>query len=557
MPSLWVRLKEGLAPLVALFKGAKVLPDSSEIKWAPVPPMSYPARIKKEHYNVQCRLEGIFEFEPDIGTSLPVGEHILTVTFLPADEEMEVLRKALKVTVDKATPQLTWKAPHPINDGTPLSRKQLAAGCVNLPSGEYIYNPPPKSKLPIGQHTLSVEYIPEEEFRNNYKSAFISVPITVNPMIQPVIEWNPKGEIYYEERLSKSNILTATCPGFDGAIHYDPPEDALLQAGDGQNVRAIFTPLNRNEFRMAHYDMTLDVKRAIPRIDWPTPNFIYEGTALNSNHLNASNDLIPSTTAVYKYKPGIGCYDLPPGQHTLTLEFTPDHNLLKNYAPHVYTNTITVRAKKIPVIMWCDEEFLPSIHYGQELSRSNIYNAICRSYLEDGEEKRDDGAFGGTFSYDPPYGSILDTTAEETDDDEKAYDDLYMHYTRQQDLEEGPHSDFNKVGQLADLRAEDMMLAKNKNNALFVDSTLFPYNKHAKVHPLKREKVEYHTITLTFTPNSTTEYETIVITKKLRVVRCPVGIVWEYEDVEELLKNEALNEKQLTATIGKYTSTRI
>ena len=69
--------------------------------------------------------------------------------------------------------------------------------------------------------------------------------------------------------------------------------------------------------------------------------------------------------------------------------------------------------------------------------------------------------------------------------------------------------------------------------------------------------MEYHTITLTFTPTSTMEYETIVITKKLRVVRCPVGIVWEYEDVEELLKNEALNEKQLTATIGKYTSTRI
>ena len=99
----------------------------------------------------------------------------------------------------------------------------------------------------------------------------------------------------------------------------------MLQAGPNQLIKAMFTPYNRNEIRLASMEQFLTVKKAIPRIAWEEPVAIYSGTELTEAQLNATNDLVPSETAIYKYDPPLGA-TLEPGEVTLTLTFTPDES---------------------------------------------------------------------------------------------------------------------------------------------------------------------------------------------------------------------------------------
>ena len=156
---LWGNIKDALA-------GKKIHILGGRIEW-PVPPaLAYPGRLKKEHFDAKCNVPEVFEFEPGVGGSLGVGEHQLVATFLPEDPEHPVLHKVHHIVVERANPNVAWKAPFEINEGTPLGRKQLSAACIDLPGGEYNYNPPQKSKLTIGNHTLHCEYIPEFEYVN-------------------------------------------------------------------------------------------------------------------------------------------------------------------------------------------------------------------------------------------------------------------------------------------------------------------------------------------------------------------------------------------------------
>ena len=138
-------------------------------EWEPVGKLVYPCQLKREHFKCSSSVEGIFEYEPGVGATLPVGKHTLTVTFLPADEELESQVARREVIVEKAIPQVTWKAPGYINEGTPLGKKQQNAVCINLPSGEYNYDPPSRAKLVVGEYTLKCEYIPEPEYRKTIK----------------------------------------------------------------------------------------------------------------------------------------------------------------------------------------------------------------------------------------------------------------------------------------------------------------------------------------------------------------------------------------------------
>ena len=164
-----------------LFGSKKMEPVGFE--WEPVGKLVYPCQLKRDHFKCSSSVEGIFEYEPGVGANLPVGKHILIVTFLPADEELESQVARREVVVEKAIPQVTWNAPGYINEGTPLGKKQQNAVCINLPSGEYNYDPPSRAKLVVGEYTLKCEYIPEPEYRKNFASCFLEVPLKVIPMV--------------------------------------------------------------------------------------------------------------------------------------------------------------------------------------------------------------------------------------------------------------------------------------------------------------------------------------------------------------------------------------
>ncbi len=407
-----------LKSLIDWFKGPKVHGEGDrEIVWVTPPALSYPGKLTKDHFKAACELEGVFEFEPGPGATLPVGDHELIATFLPADPEIDKKIKKHKFTVAKAIPSCTWKNPSSITEGTTLGRKQLNAACVNLPGGDYEYTPPNRHQLKIGVHTLKVVYTPAHEYSRNYDSVALEVEIEVVPMQIPVLEWRGTAigvdgvgssthldPITFGDTLGKHNAFTATCSTTEGRFEYDPEEGFMPQAGSSQNIRVTFHPTNRNRYKRVIKDMKIDVHRATPVIHWAKPERIYFGTPLSEEQLNASNELMPNAHAIFKYDPPLGS-KLPVGENKLSCTFTADPNIMANYEkPTVYV-TLLIIPKKVPIIDWPEFEH---IGYGEEISRENIANARCNSYLENGEPCTEDELFGGTIKYEPINGKILE-----------------------------------------------------------------------------------------------------------------------------------------------------
>lgn len=134
--------------------------------------------------NAVANVPGTFEYNPGFGTLLEAGSgQLLSVTFTPDDLEnyLPVTQtNELNVTIGgKTLPKITWNAPLPILQGTPLGPLQLNA-TANAP-GTFTYSPADDTVLPIGNdHVLNVTFTP-----NNpavYTSASKSVTIDVVPL---------------------------------------------------------------------------------------------------------------------------------------------------------------------------------------------------------------------------------------------------------------------------------------------------------------------------------------------------------------------------------------
>jgi hypothetical protein len=86
------------------------------------------------------------------------------------------------LTIQQATPMLTWAAPAAITYGSALSSSQLDAA-ASVP-GTFVYNPPAGTVLPAGVgETLSVTFTPTDT--TDYTAAGTSTTITVNPAAPP------------------------------------------------------------------------------------------------------------------------------------------------------------------------------------------------------------------------------------------------------------------------------------------------------------------------------------------------------------------------------------
>lgn len=84
------------------------------------------------------------------------------------------------VRMSQVVPILTWVAPDPITEGTPLGFAQLRARSV-VP-GTFSYNPPVGSVLAAGTQTLSVSFTPNDKIA--YTTASLSVQIQVEGAAQ-------------------------------------------------------------------------------------------------------------------------------------------------------------------------------------------------------------------------------------------------------------------------------------------------------------------------------------------------------------------------------------
>ncbi len=148
------------------------------ITWTTPTPITYGTALGAAQLNASSPVSGTFLYSPAAGTVLSPGQQTLTVKFTPTDSaDYSTAFGSLVLTVNKATPVITWPTPAPITYGTALSATQLNAS-ASVP-GTFAYNPAAGTVLPAGTNTLTTIFTPTDT--QDYVTATASVLLSVTP----------------------------------------------------------------------------------------------------------------------------------------------------------------------------------------------------------------------------------------------------------------------------------------------------------------------------------------------------------------------------------------
>jgi hypothetical protein len=132
---------------------------------------------------------------------------------------------------------------------------------------------------------------------------------------QPKLTWVRPPTIDFGKRLT-SRQLDARA-SVRGTFRYFPAEGAVLQPGL-RTLRVSFRPRDMQDYAPREMTITIEVRRASPRLSWPVPNPIVEGSPLSATQLDARASVAGSFA--YESEPGTL---LPLGNHLLLARFTP------------------------------------------------------------------------------------------------------------------------------------------------------------------------------------------------------------------------------------------
>ena len=161
-----------------------------------------------------ANVAGTFTYTPAAGTSLTAGSQTLSVTFTPTDSaDFMPVTESMPLTVNQATPTITWPAPAAITYGTPLSNSQLDATADV--AGTFTYTPAAGTILTAGSQTLSITFTPTDSA--DYAAVTDTVPLTVNQAM-PTITW-PAGGDYLRHSLEQYSTGRHGRRGGDVQLH--------------------------------------------------------------------------------------------------------------------------------------------------------------------------------------------------------------------------------------------------------------------------------------------------------------------------------------------------
>ncbi len=147
------------------------------IVWPTPASIVYGTLLTGVQLNASASVPGVFTYSPAAGVLLAGGTHTLVARFAPTDStDYAKVSSSVTITVNKATPQITWANPAAISHGTRLSSTQLNAK-ANV-AGRFVYSPAAGTVLSTGTHTLTATFTPS--YAADYNSATATVSITVN-----------------------------------------------------------------------------------------------------------------------------------------------------------------------------------------------------------------------------------------------------------------------------------------------------------------------------------------------------------------------------------------
>jgi len=361
---------------VTQFVSITVNQVATTVTWRNPARINYGTALSATQLNATASVPGAFVYDPALGTVLSAGTHQLAVTFTPNDSvDYAVSTGTVSITVNQATPTITWANPAGITYGAPLSAAQLnATGSV---PGVLTYTPAAGTILTAGTHILSVTLSPTDG--TDYLAVSKTATIVVGQATSTVT-WATPAAITYGTTLSAAQLdATASVPG---TFVYNPVAGTLLAAGT-HPLGVTFTPTDTTDYAGSIGATTIQVNQATPVVTWNTPAAITYGTTLSATQLNAT----ASVPGSFVYSPAAGTL-LTAGTHTLGVTFTPTDNT--DYATASATSSIVVN-QATPTVTWAAPA---AITYGTKLNATQL-NATA--------------SVPGTLTYTPAAGTVLTT----------------------------------------------------------------------------------------------------------------------------------------------------
>jgi len=233
----------GTAPLAGL-------QTTPTITWATPVAIIYGTALSATQLNATASVPGTFVYNPPAGMVLTAGTHLLNVTFTPTDTTNYTTATAsVQLTVNKATPTITWAIPVAISYGTALSSTQLDA--TASVSGTFSYNHTTGTVLAAGIHTLSVTFTPTDI--TDYTTQIASVSLTVNKAAL-VVASNNETKVYGAALPTLTGTITGLVNGDNITATYFTTATATSPVG----TYPITATLNDPNGRLPNYSVTLN-----------------------------------------------------------------------------------------------------------------------------------------------------------------------------------------------------------------------------------------------------------------------------------------------------------
>ena len=207
------------------------------ITWATPAAITYGTCLSAAQLNATASVPGSFAYSPANGAMPAVGSDTLTAKFTPENtKSYSTATVTVKLTVNKATPSITWATPAAITAGSELTATQLDA--TSSVRGHFAYSPVIRTVPAAGVDTLSVTFTPDNT--NKYNTATASVSLTVNKIV-PAISWAAPTGIVSGTALSATQLdATASVPG---SFVYSPTAGSTPAVGTDA-LSVTFTPTN-------------------------------------------------------------------------------------------------------------------------------------------------------------------------------------------------------------------------------------------------------------------------------------------------------------------------
>ena len=296
----------------ATYKEVKINVNKADaiIDWEYPANITYGTLLSEVQLNANVSgVTGEYNYTPALGAKLNAGKHELKVDFTPTGDDINNCNAASKtviLTVDKATPEITWNIAETIIAGTALTEDEHLNATANI-GGSFVYKEGENTinaddVLPAGSHKLTAIFTPADTA--NYKSKSKSVTVSVAAKTELAITWTAPAPIVYGT-LIDSTILNATA-NIDGTFAYSVKAGDALNAGE-HTIVATFTPAD-NSYSVTTDTVLLQVAKAnlivsvadvtVKQGDaLPTFNIAYNGFKLNDNESSLTSQVVATSAA--------------------------------------------------------------------------------------------------------------------------------------------------------------------------------------------------------------------------------------------------------------------